>query len=174
MIGNIYKIEFNDYTYIGSTTNIKQRQWEHNFNLKNNNILLYKKARECNISEFECILIEEVEVDSIADLRKIEQDYLNKYEPNLNSQRAYRAYDDVKLDQKKFGKKYRDKNKEIINEKGKIYYDKNKEIIKENKKIYRDKNKEIINKKRREKIPCSICNKLISRNGISQHIKRLH
>ena len=175
MIGNIYKIEFNEYTYIGSTTqNIKQRQWEHNSHLKNKNCLLYKKARDCNISKIECILIEEVEVDSRLDLRKIEQDYLNKYEPNLNSLNSYRTDDENKLNKKKTNKIYRDKNKEIINENSKIYRDKNKEAIKEYKKIYSDKNRVVINQKSKEKIQCSICNKLISIPNITRHIKTIH
>ena len=159
MIGNIYKIEFNEYTYIGSTTNIKDRQLIHNRRLKNNTILLYKTARECNIKKIECILIEEVEVEARLDLRKIEQNYINKYEPNLNSNGAYRTDDDLKLYKKKWGK---------------IYYDKNKEIMKEYQQIYNHKNKEIINQKSSEKISCSICNKLLNRSSINRHIKKLH
>ena len=183
MIGNIYKIEFNEYTYIGSTTNIKVRQYQHNIDLKNSNLLLYKKARDCNISNIECILIEEVEVDSRLDLRKIEQNYINKYKSNLNSNCAYLT-DDLKLYKKmtdknkeannEYGKKYYHENKEILKEKRKIYTENNKEIIKEYQQIYRDKNKDVIKQKNSEKIPCRICNKLLHRNCISRHIKTLH
>ena len=174
MIGNIYKIEFNEYTYIGSTNNIKRRQWEHNRRLKNNNYLLYKTARDCNISNIECILIEEVEVDSRLDLRKIEQNYINKYKSNLNSRCAYLTDGEISLYQSLVGKKYYHENKEILKEKRKIYTENNKEIIKEYQQIYRDKNKDVIKQKNSEKIPCRICNKLLHRNCISRHIKTLH
>ena len=56
----IYKIEFGDYIYYGSTKQKKlcKRQSRHNENLKNNSSQkLYRKARENNINKLICVLL---------------------------------------------------------------------------------------------------------------------
>ena len=56
---SIYKIDFNDCVYYGSTKlKLSQRQNHHNYNLKNRpNARLYKEAIKQGIEKLECVLV---------------------------------------------------------------------------------------------------------------------
>ena len=131
-MGFIYKIEIDNQIYIGSTKQkLYQRQNNHNQDLNNQhrkdyNNPLYKFCREHNVSKIICEMIEEVE-DS--ELKILEQEYMNKLKPTLNSQRAYQTIEELK---------------------------------------------EQIEKQNKKKINCPICDKLITKNYINQHIKNIH
>ena len=56
----------------------------------------------------------------------------------------------------------------------KEYYEKNKDTIKEYQKEYYEKNKDKFKEYYKQKVPCPECKKLISRNNISAHKKRIH
>ena len=63
-MNKIYKIEFNDYIYYGSTKQqyLSRRQARHNHNLRHNpNQLLYRKANEEGIEKLVCELVCECE-----------------------------------------------------------------------------------------------------------------
>ena len=99
-MGIIYKIEVEGELYIGSTKQkyLSNRQSVHNCNLKNPNykeynIYLYKFCRNHNISKIICELIETVDD---TELLLLEQEYINKLQPTLNTKRAYQTIEDRK------------------------------------------------------------------------------
>ena len=164
MKGIIYKIEINENNiYVGSTTQkLCRRQVNHNCDLKTQpQRKLYKSCIENNIKYIKCIWIADIEYDSIAELRMIEENYRKKLIANLNSQRCYTTEEDKKEYQKEYRKQnkielnekrkeYRKQNKEKINENNKEYYQENKIEITEKRKEYRKQNKEKINEKKKE------------------------
>ena len=68
-------------------------------------------------------------------------------------------------------KEYYKNNKEILLQKHKEYNKHNREKILQKQKKYREKNKELINLKKKVKINCNFCNRLIGKYGIKQHQK---
>ncbi len=87
MKGIVYKIEFGEWLYIGSTTQtLNGRQLRHNYDYKirNINYKLYEKARENNIENIKCILLKQVDFDDIIDLRREEEKYRIILKANLN------------------------------------------------------------------------------------------
>lgn len=161
MKGQIYKIELNkNNIYIGSTTvKLCSRQSKHNYSLKKHpHRKLYKTCIENNINYIKCIWVANVEYDSIAELRKIEEDYRKQLNGNLNSQRCYTTEEERKEDKKEYYEKHYEENK-----------DKKKEY---DKKKY-EKNKIEINEKRKEKINCNKCNCLINKSNLKRHQKSM-
>jgi len=128
-MNKIYKIEFDNYIYYGSTKQLLcKRQSRHNYNLRNNyKQKLYQIANENNIKKLNCILLEECE--------EIERYYIeNKYIKNNNNKiilndrlafaskerkkeinKKYSQSEKGKLSKKKADKKYYEKNKKIYN-----------------------------------------------------------
>jgi len=116
MKGIIYKIEINENNiYVGSTTQkLCKRQVNHNHDLKKkSHRKLYKSCIENNITNIKCIWVADIEYDSNAELRKIEEDYRKSLNGNLNSYRCYIT----KEDRKEYINEYHKQNKEKINEK---------------------------------------------------------
>lgn len=122
-MATIYKIEFDEYIYIGSTKDMKQRQSRHNYVLNGNtdrsHFRLYTTAREKGINCFELITIEECSID---DRFNREQHYIdvNNTDKLLNCVNAI-------FDKKEYMEEYREKNKERIKEYRKEYYHKKKQ-----------------------------------------------
>jgi hypothetical protein len=75
-------------------------------------------------------------------LFQVEQEYIDKYKPSLNEQRAYRSEEQKKEYERKHNKEYRKNNKDIT---------KKNEYNRE----YQKNNKDIINEKRNKKINCN-------------------
>ena len=185
MIGTVYKIEVNKEIYIGSTIQkLFDRQATHNTLLRQNKekYKLYEECRENNITKIKCILLEEKEIEDIDEIRMLEQEYITKLQPTLNSWSAYRTEEDKKEHSKEYQKDYYENNKEYKKEyyennkdkeleRNKKYYNENKEKVKESKRKYRDNNKEKISERQTEKIKCPICNKIVSRCNIAIHKK---
>ena len=95
MIGFIYKIEVEGQLYIGSTKKkyLCDRQSHHNQCLNNPknigyNYYLYKFCREKKVEKIICELIETVDD---TELVLLEQEYINKLQPTLNTRGAYRT-----------------------------------------------------------------------------------
>ena len=113
-MGIIYKIEVDGELYIGSTKlkYLCQRQAQHNFRLNNSNdihynIYLYRFCREKKVKKIICELLETVED---TELRILEQEYINKLEPSLNTIRAFQT-EEERLEQKLLNiKKQNNKN----------------------------------------------------------------
>jgi len=164
MKGQIYKIELNENNiYVGSTTaKLCRRQAEHNQSLKKfTHRKLYKSCIENNINYINCIWVADIEYDSNAELRKIEEDYRKSLNGNLNSYRCYIT----KEEKKEYNKEYRKQNKDKLNE----YYHENKNKLNEYKKEYYQENKD----KLKEKIKCDKCDCLINKINLKRHKKSI-
>lgn len=160
MIGKIYKIihSQSDIIYIGSTFNRLSDRWRKHKNIESTSIGKYIK--EFGAVQFKIILIKEYEVIDRKHLEAYEQLWISKTKcintqpsfkiPILEKEKKYSYMVDYRL-------KYREKNRELLNEKDKKY---------------REKNKEVIRKKQTEKIKCS-CGKEISKANIAKHLKRV-
>ena len=156
ILGVIYLIKHktcdDKKVYVGSTTNLKKRIKRHEegcyyVKSKEHNFNLYKYIRENGgFYMYEIIILECYVCNFKYELHDREDDYIQMYDNNLNSKRAYLT---------------RDENKEKIKEIHKKYRDKNKDKIKENKKKYCD-----------EKITCE-CGSIIRKDFISKHQKTL-
>ena len=176
MKGQIYKIELNENNiYVGSTTaKLCKRQAEHNQRLKKfTHRKLYKSCIENNINYINCIWVADIEYDSNAELRKIEEDYRKSLNATLNSYRCYITEED----RKEYKKNRYENNKIEISEKRKEHRKQNKDKIneknKEYSKEYRKQNKIKIKEKNKEKIKCDKCDCLISKSNLKRHKKSI-
>jgi len=169
----IYRITCKDKTvkesYVGSTTNLYNREIDHksvcnNPNSKDYNINLYQFIREHGgwdnwvmekVYDYPC--------NDKNELLKEERKVFEFYNDTLNTVIPSRT-------KKESAREWREKNKETIAEKKREWREKNKETIAENDKEYREKNKEKIAEKNREKIQCE-CGCFIRRSGIAEHRK---
>ena len=125
-MGFIYKIVIGEDLYIGSTKKklLSNRQGQHNYCLRNNdNLPLYKFCRENKVEKIICEMLEKVDNENIVIK---EQEYINKLNPTLNTNKA----NSTKEDRKKTIHKSREKYKDKYNEKKREYYNNNKEKIK--------------------------------------------
>ena len=152
--------------YIGSTKNVKDRIITHKCDFKRDfNKLFYIYLRDNNLN-FDDLFLEvfEVDVDTMIDLRIIEQDHIDFNQPLLNKHRAYCSEQERKQDNKEYAqtekskeykreynKEYNQINKNKINEQRKEYREINKDKIKEQKKEYYQANKDKIIENQRER-----------------------
>jgi hypothetical protein len=175
----LYKIVCKDTNindlYIGHTTNIIQRRYEHkstcnNEKSKSYNLKVYQFIRNNGgWINWTLIQIEYFPCENINEARIRERYWIEELKSSLNSDIPGRSKKEYSKDNKEIiaekQKEYRKQNKEIIAEKHKEYYEKNKEEIiqkvkeysKDNKekiaeknKEYRKQNKEIIAEKKKE------------------------
>jgi len=160
--GKIYKISSpnTDKIYIGSTTGtLSWRFRKHTYNWKHKNlgkycsseiILAYGNAR--------IELLEEVEVENLRDLRRIEQRWILKLCNTVNIKDAFSSeLETLEKNKKRNKERYRN------DPESKQYY------INYSKK-YREKNKEYILQTQREKREyCNICNTSISYGKLQRH-----
>ena len=111
MIGRIYfiKNEINNNLYIGSTTrDIYKRLEEHKRDINNYpNFKLYKSMKRNNPDNFYIILIEELEIVSIKELRTREGDYIKLIMPSLNKNIPGRDIKQYQIDNKEQLRIYR-------------------------------------------------------------------
>lgn len=135
--------------YVGSTNNFKRRISKHRHDCNNEknkvyNYNLYKYIRENGgFNEYEFIILECYVCNFKYELYYREDDYIQMYDNNLNTFRAYLTDEE-----------HKNKNNEI----NKKYYDKNKKIISQ-------KNKE-------KKITCE-CGAIVRKDSITRHLKSL-
>jgi hypothetical protein len=139
MFCKIYFIKniINNLLYIGSTTrDINERFKEHIRDIdKYPNFKLYKAMKKYNANNFYILLIEELEVDEIKDLRRREGEYIKTIKPTLNKNIAGRSMEQYQIDnkdklriyRKNYYRKYRKDNYEILKKYRQNYY-KNKKI----------------------------------------------
>lgn len=82
--------------YIGSTCNYEKRKNDHRFNTKNNktkkfNYKLYRYIRKHGgIDNFDFFVLNIHEYTSNIETRKLEQSYIDLFQPQLNKNRALR------------------------------------------------------------------------------------
>lgn len=177
--------------YIGSTKNMRKREITHktncyNENSRDYNIKVYKFIRDNGgWDNWEMVKIASVWYKATKSLKQIEQDYIDKYKPKLNSNRAYRSEEYYKEYKKqkvkewfennreyhiKYQNEYREKNKEVLKEKKKEYYHKNIDRLTEYLKEWREKNKEVLKEKNYEKFTCECGGRYIKQNE-ARHLR---
>ena len=137
----IYKLCCNDTDitdiYIGSTTNMKNRKYQHkstchNENNKNYKCHLYQFIRDTGgFSNWSMILVDYVDVNNKQELLKKEREYIDKLKPALN-----------RIIPTRTPQEYYEKNKQKIQEHHKEHYENNKQKILEQTKERYEKNKE--------------------------------
>lgn len=137
-MSKIYKIEFNDCVYFGSTKQkLSRRQNEHNFRLKNNpKQKLYQEAIKQGIEKLECILICECSNEE----RYLKENELIKTATDKILLNSILAIED-KEKKKQYNKEYREKHREELKAKNKEYREKNSEYQRSYKR-YLEKEKE--------------------------------
>ena len=148
----VYKIECKDkgnqYIYIGSTTNLKSRKWDHKKRYTQpyrygHKLKLYETMRNNGgWDNFEFSPIEELIGVTKVQAHIREQFWIDYYKPNLNSYNAFTER-----------KKYMEDNKERFKAKNKINYENNKDEI---------------NAKRKVKYTC-ICGRTIRKDEKTRH-----
>lgn len=164
----IYNDDLN-LNYVGKTIDLNERITSHksdcyNTNRDKYNFKLYKTIRENGgFTNFKVMIIDTIICNNDVDCRQLEQSYIELFNANMNTNRAYRSIENLKECRKKRDKKYREKNKEKIKKRDKKYKEKNKEKIKE----YREKNKE----KNKEKYCCLLCKNPYTYQNLSYHNK---
>lgn len=161
----VYMISCRDETvpeiYIGATNNFIKRRRDHFYscNKPNNrcyNFKLYRFIRSNGgIDNFVMEILERCYEDE--DKFEIEKNYIEKYNPELNTLKNFN------FDKKEWNKK----NKDKIKKQKKEYHEKNKEKILEKKREQYLKNKEKYN----EKICCRACKCEISKRHFKGHCR---
>ena len=161
-----HKLDYdNENVYIGSTTNFHHRKVCHkhsciNEKTKKFNYKLYEYIRENGgFDNFQFTILRVCNDTDKKELFKLEQSFIDVYEPTLNARSASQTRNE-----------WREKNKEKIQTQNKVWCEKNKEEIKEKKKVYREENREEINKQRNQVIVCE-CGINSTRRNISTHRK---
>ena len=98
----IYKIQINDYIYIGSTQNFTVRKNKHkkicnNEKEQRHNCLVYKTIRDNG--GWDCctmVPVKEIEVESKTQARILEEEMRLEYNAQMNMIRAYRSEEEKK------------------------------------------------------------------------------
>jgi hypothetical protein len=188
----IYKICCKDPTikeiYVGSTTNFKRRKNEHKTSCNNSNGSKYKLhlytfiRNNGGFNNWDMVLIENFECNEKLELLKRERYYLELLEATLNRDVPSRSKEE-------YTKDYKEKNKDIINEKArekynenkqteslrkKDFYFENKEKVNKRNKDYYENNKREIEDKNKQKVICNICKKEMRRDSLLKHTKHIH
>lgn len=194
------------FIYIGSTVNAKGRLDKHKYkcNTETNrchNILVYKLIRENGgFDNWEMIVIEKKRCESVEELRKLEQAWIDKVGPILNQGTAWVSEEQALKNKHAGQRRCYENRKEHYKGKAADYYKNNKkkvlkrmkeraandEEFKEQRKKYTKEWRE--NKKKdpeymaaqkkkkekyKEKIECDVCGKKVSRGNLSTHKKRI-
>ena len=152
----IYKLEYKDFYYIGSTNNFKIRLWHHKsncFNIikKEYNYKKYKVYRKLGLTKDN--FYKELKYEILCDnLYEYEMKVLENEFIDLDDVFCINGYNSNRTEEqiKEYNKKYKKDHKEKIKKQSKEHYQNNKEKIKEQMKEYNQNNKEKINKRRRE------------------------
>lgn len=166
-MSKIYKIEFNDCVYFGSTKlKLIERQYQHNSRLKNRpTTRLYKEAIKNGIEKLECVLVCECSNEerylkenefiknttdkillntnlAIEDKEKTKEKKRQYYQTDQGKEirRIYHQSERVKEYRKEYDKTER--AKELKRECAKRNYEKHKEQIKEKQRQYYQKQKQ--------------------------------
>lgn len=149
-LGKIYKlISPSGLIYIGSTCEILSKRlgghkgdYKYYQKHKNRHFISSFILFEEDIDNIDIVLIENYPCNSKDELRARERYYIDSLKC-VNKNKPFLIQEDFKEYNKKFCKKYYEKNKEYFFQKHKKYYEKNKEKIKEYNKEYREKRKKI-------------------------------
>jgi ATP:corrinoid adenosyltransferase len=162
----IYKITSNHTpnVFMGSTIRtlkdvLEEHESNYNRYLKDNNNNYCSSFELIKQPTYDIVLIEEVNVETEAELSKIKGEYIKNTDNCINKCVAGRTQ-----------KEWIDDNAEHISEIGKEYYKKNKDTKKLKTKEYYEKNKEALSLKKKEKIVCE-CSSNYTHGGKAKHLK---
>lgn len=178
----IYKLCCKDISiteiYVGHTTNIRRRKWQHKTACNNEkgikyNYNIYQFIRDNGgWDNWDMIEVERFEAIDGNDARKRERYWIEELKATLNMIIPSRTH-----------KEWKEENKDNIKELCKINYENNKDYIIKRNKVYRDnnkekyinrymtynnKNKEIILQKAKEKIECE-CGCKVRKGDLPRH-----
>lgn len=172
----IYKICCNDlpeYIYVGSTKAFRQRKKSHKEKSLINNSKLYVTIRENGgWDKWEMKYLEECDdsIDTFVKAKIKEEEWRVKLNANLNTNVCFSSEEHKKNKKKETDTKYRENNKEIIEERFNKWKEENKEQYNECKRNYDIKNKEKIEEKKSQKIICD-CGCEIRKDSLLRHKK---
>jgi hypothetical protein len=199
--GIIYKIahRYSPYVYIGSTTNFNRRKCQHknnciNENGKAYNFKVYQTIREMGgWDNFEMVLVAKYPCNDKKELHAKEFEYQQLFDVNMNMVYSVKSLEKIRLIQKKFREKNKEKHKEYMikwhqenhqkeliyrknnleknNEASKLWRKENPELRKKSLKKYYEKKKEELLKKQKNKVECE-CGMFITKGCIAKHRKR--
>jgi hypothetical protein len=191
----IYKLVCRDTNitdlYVGNTTDWRTRKSTHksaccNEKCKEHNQKKYVVIRENGgWSNWEMVLIEKYPCKDGIEARQRERYWTEQLTSQLNTRRAYRSEEERKEYGKEYGKEYMkgyyEKNADKLKEyretrkdKMKEYRENHKEKMKEYMKGYYEKNADKMKEQMNKKVPCPLCNKIMSRCNLIRHTKRRH
>lgn len=144
--------------YIGSTANeLRKRKNQHktdsnNINSKSYNLYVYQFIRDNGgFDNWDIVEVERYCANDKQELHKRERYYIEVLNSTLNSRKSYTTEEEKKEYNKDKCKEWREDNK-----------DKYAENSKKN------------NEKKREKVECEICNKIMNRGNLLRHKKNIH
>lgn len=165
----IYKLICNETTdiYIGSTTeklcvrfNQHKYDWVHCRSSLTSSLIF-------NMGEAKIILLENYPCNTVDELRAREQFYIDSLDC-VNKQSAKRKENANQIAKEK----YRATEKGQQTEKN--YKETHREMYRQSTKKYLEKNKDKVNEKKRIKVECPHCKKVMNKNSLSTHLKRKH
>lgn len=177
MRGSIYKIvnSKNDKIYIGSTIqSINTRFSKHKSDMNRKNMNILRFMNEIGFEFFNIILIESVEIESKAELLKIEEKYMNEFRESipdllLNTIRSYASPENKKKNKHKLYLKHKEgqysRRRKVIT-KNKESHDEYKEQCKS----YYQQNKSNWKVNNGVKIMCE-CQREVSKANFNRHLK---
>jgi hypothetical protein len=182
--------------YVGHTTNFIERKACHKQRCNNTDYKLYQIIRDnggfdnWKMIEIECRLVKDKR-----EAERIEQEWVEKFEADMNSRRAYGNKDMTEYDRQyakenadkisKYQKEYHLENADKLKEKRQQYRLENADKIKEkkqqeyldNKQLHNEKsnqywlnNKEYVKNQKKEEIKCE-CGCITNRGHIQRHQK---
>lgn len=180
----IYKlVHFDDLNdeniYIGHTTNMVKRRWEHNSGCnkpdnKRYNLKVYQFIRENGgWNNWQMILIEKYPCDDVDQARARERYWKRELNATLNTYEPGRTNKEYSQDNKEKIKEYRKQwhqdNRDKMIQKMKQNYENKKEEINEKRKENYQNNRDEILEKRKEKIKCDLCGLELTKCHLKKH-----
>lgn len=166
----IYKLICNETTdiYIGSTTeklcvrfNKHKYDWSHPTKKNVTSSLIF------NMGEAKIILIENYPCNNVDELRAREQFYIDSLDC-VNKQSAKKKENANQIAKKKYRESEKGKQTE------KKWEENHRELRREYSKKYLQNNRDKVNERKRVKVECPHCKKVMNKNSLSTHLKRKH
>ena len=146
-----------NFCYIGQTTNFSNRKAQHMRNTtnagdkKHYHLKHYETIRNNGgWDEWEMVELEKFNDKTKLEARIREQELIKEHNANLNMLSAFITEEERKATKKVVTEKYRQENKEYLQEQTKKYKEEHKEVIAQQMKKYREENKEKIYQKTKE------------------------
>ena len=177
----MYKIVCDDLNvkdcYVGHTTDMTKRKYAHKSSCNNEknkayNYKIYKNIRENGgWDNWTMLLVEKFPCKDKYEACKRERELYEELGAKMNSFRPYITQEETKALKQQIDKQYREEHKEELKQNHKLYREEHKEDKKQYDKLYREERKEKIAEKKKEKIECEFCSKLLQKYNMSRHHK---